>query len=489
MNQYRIRRKHSLLALAVVTGLAGCMVGPTYQQPDVKTEAQFKGAQALGERSVAGAPVALDRWWEGFNDPALNQLVDTALRENLSLEQALARSAQSAAFARYADAQLLPSGQASADASRARQSLEDPVVATEHATLPGFERTGNLYGAGVSSLWEIDLSGGLRRSAQAARAEYEAAQADVAAAHIQVVANVTDTYLLIRLLQSRLSLATEQVSTQADIEQRVGTLYMRGLAPNVDLQQARSEFIATQAAVPALKARLSAARNKLDVLLGRQPGTDDPELDAMRTIPTAPSIEAAGGSAALLRRRPDLIVAERHLAASNERIGQALAEYYPKVSLSALLGTVTSQGAHLFDSDANQAAATLGLRWRLFDFGRVDAQVNASKGAYSEQLAIYRHSVLQATAEVEDSIASLIASESSARLLQAAENARSSARDAILQSYKRGNSSLIDALLTQSTLQLAQAQRLNATYASASSAVALYKALGGGWSAPPTPTP
>ena len=481
MSQYKVWGGYSLLGLAVITGLNGCMVGPTYQTPVADVHGQFKGASALSERPAPSNPVALERWWEGFNDPVLNRLVETALQQNLDLAQAMARSAQSAAVAQGARAELFPSGQATADASRARRSLEDPNVATQRAVLPGFDRTGNLYGAGVASLWEIDLAGGLRRSAQAALAEYEAAQADVAAARIQVAANVIDNYLLVRLLQARLALATEQVSTQTDIERLVEVLSSRGLAANQDAQQASSERSVIQATIPSLQTRLTAARNSLDVLVGRQPGTDDPALASKEPIPAAPSIEAAGGTTELLRQRPDLIVAERQLAASNERIGQALAEYYPKVSLSALLGSVTPHTNHLFDGGSGQAAATLGLRWRLFDFGRVDAQVKAAKGTYAEQLANYRHSVLQATAEVENSIASLLEGEMRTKLLLAGENSRAHARDAVLASYKSGNSSYIELLETQSRLQAIQADRLDATYASASSAVALYKALGGGW--------
>jgi len=484
MHRNLVKGAHSVIALLLLAGLDGCMVGPDYQKPEVETPAQFHGSAALNEREAPSSTVALARWWEGFNDPVLNRLVDTALRQNLSLEQAQARNSQAAAVAQSARAQLFPTGQASASVSRARQSLEDPVVATENAVLPGFDRTGNLYGAGVSSLWEIDLSGGLRRGAQAALAEYQAAQADVAAARLQVTASVVDNYLLVRLLQARLDVAQEQVRTQSDIERLVDVLKSRGLAPDQELQQAKSELALTQASVPALQTRLTAARNSLDVLLGRQPGTADADLDTARSIPTAPSIEAAGGTAALLRRRPDLMVAERRLAASNERIGQAIAEYYPKVSLSALIGTTTTRGGNLFEGDANQALGALGLRWRLFDFGRVDAQVKAAKGRYAEELAGYRQSVLEATADVEDSISALLNGEARARTLVEGEKSRALARDSVLASYQQGNSSYIELLETQSRLQLIQAERLDADYVSSSSAVALYKALGGGWNEP-----
>ncbi|MDF0731506.1 TolC family protein [Pseudomonas entomophila] len=481
MTRHLIRRTHSVLALAALAGIGGCMVGPDYRQPALHSPEQFIGANALGEHQANAPEVPFERWWQGFADPVLDRLVDTALHENLTLEQAMARRAQARAYAQGARAELFPVARAGVDASHARQSLQDPLVATERNVLPGFERSGSLYDAGVSSLWEIDLAGGLRRGAQAALAEYQAAQAGQAAARIQVAAGVIDGYLQVRLLQARLDVAERQVRTQADIEGLVNTLKDRGLAPDRELQQSRAELALSEAAVPALRARLAAARNHLDVLLGRQPGTTDADLDHPAPLPSAPRIAAAGGSAALLRRRPDLIVAERRLAAANERIGQALAEYYPKVSLSALLGSTTTHAGNLLSSDAGKAAATLGLRWRLFDFGRVDAEVQGAKGGYAGQLAEYRQRVLEASAEVETSISTLLEGERRARLLDASERARASARDAVLASYRQGNASHIELLETQARLQAVQAERLDAEYAASASAVALYKALGGGW--------
>ena len=481
MNRHLVQSAQSVLVLAMLGGIDGCMVGPDYHRPQPDVATQFNGTQVLSQRAAPATTAPVDAWWQGFSDPVLNRVVDTALRQNLTLAQALARTIQAAAYAQSADAQLLPSGQASASASRARQSLEDPVTAAENASLPGFNRTANLYGAGVSSVWEIDLSGGLRRSAHAALAEYQAAQADVAAARLQVTSNVVDNYLLVRLLQARLGVARAQVSTQGDIERLVDVLRSRGLAPDQDAEQASSELSVVRASVPLLEARLTAARNGLDVLLGRTPGTADPELDKAAPIPIAPSIAAAGGSAELLRRRPDLMVGERRLAASNERIGQAIAEYYPKVSLSALIGSTTTQGGNLFDGASNEALGTLGIRWRLFDFGRVDAQVKAAKGDYAVKLAGYRESVLEATAEVENSISALVTGDARTQMLTEGEHSRTQARDLVLASYQKGNSSYIDLLETQSRLELIQAQRLDASYAASASAVALYKALGGGW--------
>src|SRR5262249_28659964 len=154
---------------------------------------------------------------------------------------------------------------------------------------------------------------------------------------------------------------------------------------------------------------LDAAMNALDVLLGVQPGTYRGELSAEASIPVAPGLAETGTPADMIRRRPDLIVAERRLAASSARIGVAIAEYYPKFSLGALLGSATAVASgNLFTGPASQAQAVLGLRWRLFDFGRIDAQVAAAHGQEAEALAAYRLAVLRATEDVENAFSAVV---------------------------------------------------------------------------------
>jgi outer membrane protein TolC len=234
--------------------------------------------------------------------------------------------------------------------------------------------------------------------------------------------------------------------------------------------------------VPILNAGLDAALNSLDVVLGSPPGTHRAELLTVAPIPVAPSISDMGTPADLLQRRPDLIAAERHLAASNARIGAAISEYYPTLSLSAFLGSATAAGTGtLFTGGASQAAGLVGLRWRLFDFARINADINEAKGADAEALAGYRLAVLRATEDVESSLSSLINRESQAPTLSHAESSLFKARDSSMAAYRGGAASFIDVLHADETLLQASDARAQAQTESARAAIATFKAIGGGW--------
>jgi len=189
-----------------------------------------------------------------------------------------------------------------------------------------------------------------------------------------------------------------------------------------------------------------------------------------------------GSPADLLQRRPDLIVAERHLAAANARIGVAVAEYYPKFSLSGLLGSATAiSSGNLFTSGASQSAGVLGLRWRLFDFGRINAQINLAKGQDAEALAAYRQAVLRATEDVENAFSALVNRGEQTATLTQGETSLSLARASSLAAYQRGAASLIDVLHADESLLQTSDARAQAQTESAHTAVATFKALGGGW--------
>ena len=222
--------------------------------------------------------------------------------------------------------------------------------------------------------------------------------------------------------------------------------------------------------------------NALDVMLGSLPGTHRAELAQDGDIPAAPRISISGSPGELLRRRPDLIVAERRLAASNARIGVAIAEYYPKFSLGGLLGSATSVGAgSLFGSGANQFAGVLGLRWRLFDFGRINAQIEQAKGQEAEMLAAYRLAALRATEDVEDAFSALVKREEQAAVLTQGVDSLGRARNASFAAYQKGVVSLIEVLQADESLLRASDARAQAQTESARAAVAAFKALGGGW--------
>ncbi|MRT03560.1 efflux transporter outer membrane subunit [Ewingella americana] len=470
------------LALLVSAGvLAGCTVGPDYHRPDSPLPQQYQ--TSIGSQQ-ATRPANFALWWQGFDDPLLSRLVGEALAQNLSLAQASARMAQAGAGVSAATAELLPSGNISGQAARGYQSIDTPLGQVLNST-PDYNRYGNSYESDLNASWEIDIFGGLRRSRQAAVADYQAAQADVVATRLAVAAQTADRYISLRGLQARLAIAQQQANTQQELLQKIQLLNSKGLAAEYQVQQTAGELAQVQATVPALQTQVDAAMNALDVMLGTPAGTHRAELSVPGAIPQAPKLTDTGTPADLLRRRPDIIVAERHLAASSARIGVAVSEYYPKFSLGALLGSATvSSGGNLLSGGATQSAAILGLRWRLFDFGRINAQINQAKGQEAESLAAYRQTVLHATEDVENAFSALVNSQTQTSTLTVGENALGSARKSTFAAFQQGTASLIDVLHADETLLQASDARAQAQTASARAAVAAFNALGGGWQPP-----
>lgn len=467
-------------ALFLCTGLvAGCAAGPDYRRPDAPLPSHYIGQAAEPGRGASASELAA--WWQGFDDPLLAHFVSLALEQNLDLAQAAARVSQARTGLGAANAALLPSAAIDGSAARARQSTETPLGQVLAST-PGYGRWGNAYEVDLAASWELDVFGGLRRGREAALADYQASQAGAVATRLAVAAQTADIYVTIRGLQARLGIARQQVRTQQDLLSKVGLLYGKGLAAEYQVRQTEGVLAQVQATIPVLQAGLDASMNALDVMLGVPPGTHRPELETVAPIPATPRIAEMGSPADLLHRRPDLIVAERRLAASNARIGEAIAEYYPKFSLSGLLGSATAiSSGNLFTSGASQTSAVLGLRWRLFDFGRINAQIDLARGRDAEALAAYRQAVLRATEDVENAFSALANRGEQAATLTQGEVALSRARASSFAAYRRGAASLIDVLHADESLLQASDARAQAQTESARAAVAAFRALGGGW--------
>lgn len=469
-----------LALLLIASFVVGCAVGPDYKKPEIVLPDRYIGQAQLENRSTT-ANATLANWWDGFGDPQLSRFVLLALEQNLDMAQASARIAQARSGLGMARAALLPSANVGVQATRNRQSLETPIGQLLNA-VPGYDRNGNLYEANLSAGWELDVFGGLRREREAALAEYQAAQAGGIATRLAVAAQTADLYITIRGLQARLDIAKQQLDTQEELLSKVTMLYSRGLAPKLQVQQAEGAIAQVKATIPVLEAGLVTAMNALDVMLGVAPGTYRSEFSRVHPIPVAPQISSMGSPADLLQRRPDLIVAERRLAASNARIGAAITEYYPKLSLSALLGSATAiSGGNLFSSAANQAAGVLGLRWRLFDFARINAQIDLAKGQEAEALAAYRQAALRATEDVENAISNLVKREEQTIALMQGEQSLSQARASSFAAYQKGVFSLIEVLHADENLLRTSDAKALAQTESARAAVAAFKALGGGW--------
>jgi NodT family efflux transporter outer membrane factor (OMF) lipoprotein len=459
--------------------VSGCAVGPSYRKPTPALE-RFHSAPALRARPTSAPTSALETWWDGFNDPMLSRIVQQARDQNLDLAAALARVQQARAAARKAGAQFLPTFDLNGQAMRIHQSLESPIgqIASH---VPGFNRNQSIYDAGLGASWELDLFGGLRRGREAASAEADAAIAEQVGTRISVTADAADTYLRIRGDQARIAVAEAQVATDERLLELVRQRFGRGLAAVREVAQAEALMSQARASLQPLRIDLEAQLNRLDVLLGDQPGTWAVELQTPRDIPSVPSLSARDEPLQVLRRRPDVIAAERRLAASNARIGQALADYYPKISLAGLLGYESTSLSNLFKAATFQPQGIAGLRWRVFDFGKVSAEVAQAKGANAEAIARYKQSVLRAAEDVENAFTSLVQLEGHNRELLTEVAALTRARDASQEAYQGGVSALTDVLDADRQLLTAQDELAQTRADAARAAVGAFRALGGGW--------
>ncbi len=459
--------------------LAGCVVGPSYRAPTIALQ-PYHGGAALAARGNQPAAPPLDRWWTGFHDDELTHIVERALQQNLDLAASLARVRQARAMAHEAGAALLPEGEFSAQIAGEHQSLDSPIgTLARHA--PDYERDQTLRDVGVGASWEIDLFGGLRRATQAADAEAQAAEADHLGVRVSVAAEAADAYLQIRGDQMRLEVAQSQIKTDAHLLELVRLRLAEGAATDRELAQSEALLARARATLPPLALALERQLNRLDVLLGSQPGTYASELATLADIPGTPAISGAQDPSQLLRRRPDVSAAERRLAAANARIGVAVAQYYPKISVSGLLGFESLQADRLFSSETFQPLGAAGLRWRLFDFGKIDSEVANADAATAEALAHYRQSVLRAAEDVENSFAALVQLENETHELSSEVAALTKARDAAQAAYLGGAVDLIDVLDADRQLLVARDELTRTRADTARAAVGSFRALGGGW--------
>ena len=463
------------LSLAAMLSLGACAVGPNYKAP----HSDLAAFHNVDLRGYDGGQTSLDRWWESFHDAELVRIEQRVLTQNLDLEAAIGRIRQAHGAAEAAAAQMLPTLDFAPQASAYRLSNEGLIGRIAH-NFPGYNRDQRAYDMHGVASWELDLFGGLRRGHEAARDEAEAAVAQSAGVRISVAGEAADAYFQIRGYQARLRVAQDQISTDRHLFDLVQQKRDRGVASQRELDQAQALLQSARETVPVLRVALEVQLNRLDVLMGAQPGTYAQELAFASPSPAIPPIGNVT-PADILRRRPDIIAAERRLAASNARIGQALADYYPKLSLSGALGFQSLSVNKMFTPAGFGPSASGALRWRIFDFGKIDAEVQQAKGAHAEQLAQYRSTVLHAAEDVENAFMALAQSEKRGDDLRTEVASLTQARDLSSQSYKAGVIPLTDVLDANRQLLEAEDRQADNQSETARAAVRSFRAIGGGW--------
>lgn len=463
-NRQGMRRAWRFAALLpCLTGLAACAVGPEYRAPSPTA----LGIPESLPSSFAGASAPLDKkWWEGFEDPVLDQLVDRALQSNLDIEVARARLTQARQSELSSTAALLPQLGASVSATR-----------TEGSQAPLRDATAIVPAATLS--WEADLLGASRRSAQAAHAQALSSAARLSAVRLSVAGSVVRSYISVRLAAERLRIAKDNLSAQRETLQIVEWRVQAGLGSALDAVQARQLVAQTETAVPSLEAGIRASMNRLSTLGARAPGSMDGLLGQH---PAFPGLSAPAPSLLpidIVRHRPDVRSAEQVLVAETARIGVQQAQLYPNLGLT---GTFSGTGSNLGTAiDASVLRLTGLLSQSLFDGGRRRAAVRSQRAATAAALADYKATVLQSLEEADNAYAGLLAAH---RRLDLSAVAEDSARSAVLYLRSKYQSGLLDLrnlLDAERTLLASEDAHASARADLATAEVTLRLALGGGW--------
>ena len=459
--------------------LAGCAtVGPDYAEPSVTIPSSYAEPAVTGD-------VALDRWWARFGDDQLSRLVDIALRQNLDIELAAARVREARALERSAGA--IGSPQVGAEASVTRQRISENSIPSPPGSgggggagfgLPGQEFT--TFRAGFDASWEIDLFGRNRREREAATARTGAAVWNRRDVEVVIAAEVASAYLRLRSLQARMANAEAELERQQRFEQLIAARVRGGLVTGQDLEQQRSDRAAAAAAVPALESQTRVEMHALGVLTGQAPGVLVDQLKAATALPPVPAIPA-GLPSDLLRRRPDIRAAERELAAATADIGVAVADLYPRISLTAAPALVSTALGSLLDWGSRSFSAGAALDWPLFDGGRRRANVEVRNARQGQASIAYRKAVLTALQDVEDSLSRIEGDRRTHSALAQAHTNAARAEDIARTRYRGGLVTFSDVLVAQQRRLSLENEIIETNYAIARDTVALVKALGGGW--------
>ena len=478
----RVQRA-GVAALVVAAALAGCAaVGPDYQRPASTLDSA--GFVNAGASTTNAQPVSGDiaSFWRGFNDAALSALVERGLAANGDVRIAQARLQEARALQGEADAQGLPGFAIDGGIERSVRPI------TQQRGASRSERTGTVYDAGFVANWELDFFGRYRRGSEAAAAQVGASEAGLHAAHTVVAAEVARNYLELRGAQQRLQVTEASLVNQREALRIVAARFDVGRGTQLDVARARTLVESTEAGLPLLQSLIERAVFRLATLTAQAPRALLTQLAAPAPLPGLPVTDLAalplGTPQAWLARRPDIIAAERQLAAATANIGIAKAELFPRISLSGLLGLNAAVLGDLGKSDSAVYSLGVGVIWTPFDLGRLRSRVAASEARTQQGLANYEQTVATALEETEGAFSGYNRNAQRAeRLDRAARSAEEAAQLARLR-FDAGVTDFLVVLDAEREVLGNRDQLVQAQVGTATSLVGVYRALGGGWDAP-----
>ena len=463
--------------LLTVGLLSACTVGPDYQgAPPVAPKTLAAGRLPHADNTAPNTP-AVAQWWRTLGDAQLNELVEHALHNSPDIATAQARLQQSRASLSGARADAMP--KVTGDAALLK--LRSPDTSALGGSSGGGRGPLSLYLAGFDASWEADVFGGTRRAIEAAGAEADASQAQLADAQVQLAAEVVQAYTDLRDQQARLAL----VDASVDIENQALDLTQqrreRGVASQLQLEQVLTQAENTKAQRLPLQASIVESLDQLGLLCGLEPGELDSRLATARALPSIPSQVPVADPAALLKARPDIRVAERKLASSNAQIGEKTADWFPKLSLMGDLSFSAGDPGHLARKDNGTWLILPRITWNALDFGRVAANVKGAEAGRDEALANYKSVVLSALRDADVALARYGNQRQNVVLLRNVESSAVRAADLTRQRYRAGTASTLDWLDAERTRYQAQESRISGDAQLLKDFASLHKALGLGW--------
>lgn len=447
-----------------VTVSACTALGPDYEEPTTEVQSTWMESE---DPQLSSAQALDPAWWQSvFEDPDLNSLTDTALQDNLTLRSAGLRVLQSQQQLAIAIGSQYPQQQqATGSAARQRENSS----------------TFNDYDLGFNLAWEVDFWGRFSRQIESASAALDASVADYDAAVVSLVAQVAQTYILIRTFQDRVRVAQFNIELQSESLRIAQAKFDAGDVSELDVDQAASLLNNTRATLSGLELSLQQLKNSLAVLMGKPPGQYNFLIGQKASIPTASADIALGMPQDLIRRRPDLRAAERQLAAQSAQIGFAVTELYPHFSIGGSIGTNAMDSDDLFDGN-NKTWDVFGMfQWNVLNYGRLQSNVRLQDALFQQLLVDYRNSVLQAQVDTENAIVAYLKSHEQAVSYLLAAQAAQRAVDVSTAQYQNGLVGFNTVINTLNSLRQQQDLLASTQGNVATNLVQVYKSLGGGW--------
>ena len=492
------------IAMAVATALTlgACAVGPNYRPPAVAAVAPARFGEAATADADQPAP-SLSGWWHEYRDPELERLIAIALSDGPDIRIATARIAQARAAERVARAGLLPEVDANGAFNYQRFSknagLSSLTSLFGSGTGGGGGSTGgsgssgsgggvaapgnsiHTYSLGFDASWEIDIFGGAQRQVEGARARTDVAVWNARDAQLSLVAEVADAYFQLRTLQDRERVARNEVDRRQRSLLLAETTARSGLLAQGDFVRQRAELASAEAAVGPIVADGKAAMHAIGVLAGQTPDALISELAVSRPQLPPPPAVPPGLPSDMLRRRPDVRAAERNLAAATADIGVAVADLYPRFSLTGMAQLISTALSNLLSTDSLQLTGNAAATFPILDFGRRSGAVAQRRGAADEAYQTYRQTVLGALRDVEDALVRIRTEQQRREAIARGLSDSRRAVAAVESRWRSGLTDFGDVLLARQALFQTEDQLAQSDGTLRRALLSLYKALGGGW--------